>query len=117
MRTKMDELVENIFKSVCQQIGITPELLFSRKRSAIIVDAKQACAFALREWGFTLKDIAKELNYKDHTTIVHLLNKRHHNSLKNQLIGVRAINWHLSMRLMKMCGITTNMEPKDLYEG
>ena len=112
----MDELVENIFKSVCQQIGITPELLFSRKRSAIIVDAKQACAFALREWGFTLKDIAKELNYKDHTTIVHLLNKRHHNSLKNQLIGVRAINWHLSMRLMEMCGIETNMEAKNSDE-
>jgi chromosomal replication initiation ATPase DnaA len=113
---EMDKLVENIFKSVCQQIGITPELLFSKKRSAIIVDAKQACAFALREWGFTLKDIAKELNYKDHTTIVHLLNKRHHNSLKNQLIGVRAINWHLSMRLMEMCGIETNMEAKNSDE-
>ena len=113
----MDELVENIFKSVCQQTGITQKMLFIKKRSAIIVDAKQSCAFALREWGFTLKDIAKELNYKDHTTILHLLNKRHHNLLKNQLIGVRAIKWHLSMRLMEMCDIEANMEAKNLQEA
>jgi len=109
-------VVENIFKSVCQQIGITPDLLFSKKRSAIIVDAKQACAFALREWGFTLEQIAKELNYKDHTTIIHLLTKRYHNSLKNQLIATRAINSHLTMKLMEMCDLTPNMEAKNSDE-
>lgn len=82
---------EFIMNYVCFEFGITIKQLISPSRRAELVDARQACAIALRELDFSLKYIAELLGRKDHTTIIHLLDTRTHSKPRNERIAMRAL--------------------------
>ena len=68
-------IVEDVINTVCQQSAVTKSLLSSKDRRQFIVDARQIIIFALTQLGFTQQFIAEQLNYKDHTTVHHHLNR------------------------------------------
>lgn len=82
---------EYIMDHVCSEFGITREQLTSPSRRAELVDARQACAIALRELDFSLKYTAQLLGRKDHTTVIHLLTTRTHSKPRNERIARRAL--------------------------
>lgn len=82
---------EFIMDHVCSEFGITREQLISPSRRAELVDARQACAIALRELDFSLKYTAELLGRKNHTTIIHLLNTKAHSKPRNERIARRAL--------------------------
>ena len=68
-------ITDHIIKTVSEETGVTKNLLMSKRRNQFIVDAKQIVVFALSELGFTQQYIGEALNYADHTTVHHHLNK------------------------------------------
>ncbi len=101
-----------IIDRVCQDTGVTKNLLMSKRRNQFIVDAKQIVVFALSELGFTQKFIAKQLKYRDHTTVNHLINRRCFNSHENRLRASLVVKSYLDMALFENARLRANMEVK-----
>ena len=110
-------IADYIIEHVAQETGVTKNLLMSRRRNQFIVDAKQIIVFALTQFGFTQKFIAKQLNYADHSTVNHLINKRCFNSHENRLRATQAVKAYLSMALIENARLRQDIEAKILEEG
>ena len=90
-----------IIDRVCEETGVTKNILMSKRRKQFIVDAKQIIVFALSELGFTQQYIGNVLNYRDHTTVNHLKNKKCRQSLKNRLRASLVVKSYLDMALFE----------------
>ena len=67
---------ENIINVVAEQFNMSPEDIKSKKRTADLVLPRHICMYLCNELTQeTLQDIAKALNKKDHTTVMHGINK------------------------------------------
>jgi len=110
-------IADYIIENVAEDTGITKNLILSKRRHQEIVDAKQIVVFALSELGFTQKFIGKYLNYADHSTVNHLINKRCFNSHENRLRATRAVKAYLSMALIENARLRQDIEAKILEEG
>ncbi len=65
-----------IIKVVADHFGISPDDIISKKRNAEFVIPRQICMYMIREFTATsLESTAKLLNKKDHTTVIHGINK------------------------------------------
>ena len=106
-----------IIDRVCEDTGVTKNLLTSNRRKQFIVDAKQIVVFALSELGFTQQYIGNVLNYRDHTTVNHLKNKKCRQSLKNRLRASLVVKSYLDMALYENACLRVNMEAKISEEG
>ena len=101
-----------IIDRVCQDTGVTKNLLMSNRRNQFIVDAKQIVVFALSELGFTQQYIGEALNYRDHTTVHHHLNKDCPISHENRLRANLVVKSYLDMALFENARLRANMEVK-----
>lgn len=110
------EVSDIIIERVSQDTGITKKMILSKYRQQEIVDARQIIMFCLTELGFTQQYIAKQLNYKDHTTVNHHLNKSCLISLKNKLRATHIVNSYLHMALMENALLIEDLEAK-ISEG
>lgn len=84
-------IADKVIDYVANTTGITRVLMRSRFRQREIIDAKQIVAFSLQQLGFTQKFIADKLNYSDHTTVNHLLNKRSENTYENKILARKVV--------------------------
>ena len=74
--TPMEITPSIIVKVVAEHFGITQEDIISKKRNSEFVIPRQICMYMIREYTTTsLESIAKMLNKKDHTTILHGVKK------------------------------------------
>ncbi|MBD5542137.1 MAG: chromosomal replication initiator protein DnaA [Lachnospiraceae bacterium] len=65
-----------IIKVVADHFGISPDDIVSKKRNSEFVIPRQICMYMIREYTATsLESTAKILNKKDHTTVIHGINK------------------------------------------
>ena len=103
-------ITERIIKKVSQDTGVTKHLLLSGRRHDFIVDAKQIVVFALSQLGFTQQYIGKALNYKDHTTVNHHLNKECRQAYENRLRATQVVKSYLDMALYKNARLKGNIE-------
>ena len=110
-------IADYIIEHVAEETGITKKLIKSKHRHQEIVDAKQIVVFALSELGFTQKFIAKQLKYRDHTTVNHLINRRCFNSHENRLRATQAVKAYLDMALLVNSCIKRDLERKISEEG
>lgn len=68
--------VESITETIANHFNITPEDIISSKKSRNIAYPRQICMYLCRELtDVSLKDIGKRLGNRDHTTILHGINK------------------------------------------
>ncbi len=73
-----------IVKVVAEHFGVSQEDIISKKRNSEYVIPRQICMYMIREHTTTsLDNIAKMLNKKDHTTILHGCKKIENEMLKN----------------------------------
>jgi chromosomal replication initiator protein len=71
-KTKPRELV----KLVCKEFRVTSKDVFGRSRKSDIAFARQVAMYLLREdFGFKLEEVADILERKDHTTVMHGVDK------------------------------------------
>ncbi len=75
-----------------------------------MVDARQCCALALRELGKTYEYIGNVINRKNHTTIMHLVNKRSHNWHENDRIAHDTVKAYKDMDMPNIRRKKLNME-------
>jgi len=74
-----------IIKIVADHFGISPDDIISKKRNAEFVMPRQICMYMIREYTATsLEATAKILNKKDHTTVIHGINKIKEEMEKNR---------------------------------
>ncbi len=67
---------EDVVKSICEFYQIKPTQLKGSKRDAKLVRARQACMYVLKkESGLTFSEIGNLLGGRDHTTIMHGVEK------------------------------------------
>jgi chromosomal replication initiation ATPase DnaA len=99
-------ITEHIINKVAQDTGVTKNLLLSRRRNQFIVDAKQIVVFALSQLGFTQQYIANALNYADHTTVNHHLNKKCRQTHKNRFRATYVVKSYLDMALYENARLT-----------
>jgi chromosomal replication initiation ATPase DnaA len=103
-------IAEHIVSSVCNTFQITKKELRSKKRDKHLVDARQTCAFALRKMDCTYQFIGDAVNRESHTTIIHILKKRHDNSHQNSRIASKIVKEYKDMALPKITPQKLNME-------
>ena len=73
-----------IVKVVAEHFGVSQEDIISKKRNSEYVIPRQICMYMIREHTTTsLDNIAKMLNKKDHTTILHGCKKIENEMEKN----------------------------------
>lgn len=106
----MQMIAEDIIDAVCQETSVTKSLLLSKDRRQFIVDARQIIIFAFNQLGFTQQFIARQLNYKDHTTVHHHLNKDCAISHKNRLRAARIVKQCDYMASIEIKRQKSNME-------
>lgn len=86
---------ENIISTVCEHFSTEPEAIRSKKRSRDVVFPRQIIAYFLRDLSqLSLQNIGEILGGRDHTTILHGLEKIENDLtessfLKNQLEALR----------------------------
>ena len=68
-------MINKDFLEMCEKSWCSVEDIKSHRRDADLVDERQAIVEGLRGKGYTLTEIAGVMN-RDHTSIMHLLNKR-----------------------------------------
>ncbi len=74
-----------IIKIVADHFGISPDDIVSKKRNAEFVIPRQICMYMIREYTATsLEATARILNKKDHTTVIHGINKIKEEMEKNR---------------------------------
>ena len=105
-------ITEHIINKVAQDTGVTKNLLLSRRRNQFIVDAKQIVVFALSQLGFTQQYIANALNYADHTTVNHHLNKKCRQTHKNRFRATYVVKSYLDMALYENARVREDMKAK-----
>jgi chromosomal replication initiator protein len=67
---------EDVVKGICDYYNIKPTQLKGPKRDAALVRARQACMYILyHDLGITYAEIGNLLGGRDHTTIMHGVNK------------------------------------------
>lgn len=67
---------DEIIKIVCDYYNIKPTQLKGTKRDAVLVKPRHVCMFLLKEeFGLTLVEIGNLLGGRDHTTIMHAVDK------------------------------------------
>jgi chromosomal replication initiation ATPase DnaA len=103
-------ITEHIINKVAQDTGVTKHLLLSGRRHEFIVDAKQIVVFALSQFGFTQQYIANALNYADHTTVNHHLNKKCRQTHENRLRATQVVKSYLDMALYENARLKGNIE-------
>ncbi len=65
-----------IIQIVCEHYGVSPDDIISKKRNSEFVQPRQVIMYLCRELiGISLQSIGKELGKKDHTTVIHGINK------------------------------------------
>lgn len=65
-----------IIRKVCQEFGVSVRDVRGKRRTANIVRPRQVCMYLMRkELEMTLDQIAKELNRRDHTTVLHAIDR------------------------------------------
>ncbi|MBD5544638.1 MAG: chromosomal replication initiator protein DnaA [Lachnospiraceae bacterium] len=65
-----------IINIVCEHYGVSPDDIISKKRNSEFVQPRQVIMYLCRELiGISLQSIGKELGKKDHTTVIHGINK------------------------------------------
>lgn len=65
-----------IINVVCEHYGVSPDDIISKKRNSEFVQPRQVMMYLCRELiGISLQSIGKELGKKDHTTVIHGINK------------------------------------------
>lgn len=68
--------VKKILKTVAEEFNITIKDIKGPRRTADIAFARQVCMYILREdFEYKLEDVAKMLERKDHTTVLHAVDK------------------------------------------
>ncbi|KXK26984.1 MAG: Chromosomal replication initiator protein DnaA [candidate division WS6 bacterium OLB20] len=75
--TKREKVkVPSILKHVSREFNITVKDLKGPRRTADIAFARQVCMYILREdFGYKLEQVAMYMNRKDHTTVLHAVDK------------------------------------------
>ena len=82
--TPMEITPSFIVKVVAEHFGVSQEDIISKKRNSEYVIPRQICMYMIREHTTTsLDNIAKMLNKKDHTTILHGCKKIENEMEKN----------------------------------
>ena len=65
-----------IIHVVCEHYNVSPDDIISKKRNSEFVQPRQVIMYLCRELiGISLQSIGKELGKKDHTTVIHGVNK------------------------------------------
>lgn len=65
-----------VIKQVAQELNVTAKDIKGPRRTAEVAFARQVCMYLLREdFGYKLEDVATLLNRKDHTTVIHAVDK------------------------------------------
>ena len=100
----------HVINSVCNYFQLNPEHIRSQSRKSHLVDARQCCALALRELGKTYKFIGNIINRKNHTTIMHLVNRRTHNWHENERVAHEIVKAYKDMAKAKTRPYKLNME-------
>ncbi|MFQ5492863.1 MAG: chromosomal replication initiator protein DnaA [Candidatus Dojkabacteria bacterium] len=68
--------IPGILKVVAKEFKITVKDIKGPRRTADVAFARQLCMFLLREeFGYKLEQVAGHLNRKDHTTVIHAVDK------------------------------------------
>lgn len=68
------KLTEGDFEAICAQVGTTPQEIRGPRRDVVIVNKRYLVAKELYERNQSYTETAKTMN-RDHTTIIHLLNR------------------------------------------
>ncbi|MBD3279911.1 chromosomal replication initiator protein DnaA [Candidatus Dojkabacteria bacterium] len=96
-KSKREKIKPNsIFKSVAKEFDVTIKDIKGPRRTADIAFSRQICMYILRtELSYKLEKIAEILNRKDHTTVIHAIDKidsqrRVDESFREQLDGILA---------------------------
>lgn len=82
-------------KAICEVFNVTWEELLTNVRTRRLSDARAAyCWFCVRNMNRTLKDVAKELGYSNHTSVIASISKIDdaiwlRTSLKDQVFQVK----------------------------
>lgn len=85
-----------IIESVCDDYNITMEDMCSKKRNAELVEPRQIAMYLCRELtDYSLSDIGKILGKKDHTTVIHGVNKieelmKQDSEITNKISSIRS---------------------------
>lgn len=65
-----------VIKQVAQEFNVSAKDIKGPRRTADLAFARQLCMYLLREdFGYKLEDVAGLLNRKDHTTVIHAVDK------------------------------------------
>ena len=76
--------VQTVVRAVCSYYDVRPNILRGSSRIESVALARQVCMYILRETlGVTLTKVADELKRKDHTTIIHGVEKVRSLLMKN----------------------------------
>lgn len=68
--------VPQVIKHVAQNLNVTVKDLKGPRRTKDVAFARQICMYLLREdYGYKLEDVARFLQRKDHTTVIHAVDK------------------------------------------
>lgn len=65
-----------VIKQVANELNVSAKDIKGPRRTADVAFARQLCMYLLREdFGYKLEDVATLLNRKDHTTVIHAVDK------------------------------------------
>lgn len=68
--------VPHVLKTVAKEFNLTVKEIKGSRRTEQIAFARQVCMYILREdFGFKLEQVAQQLERKDHTTVMHAIDK------------------------------------------
>ena len=66
---------DNVIDTVCDYHNVKPTQLKGKKRDAFLVKPRHICMFLLKEAGLTYSEIGNQLGGRDHTTVMHAVEK------------------------------------------
>ncbi|MBI4097458.1 MAG: chromosomal replication initiator protein DnaA, partial [Candidatus Levybacteria bacterium] len=82
---------DEIIRTICEFYSLKPTQLKGAKRDAGLVRARQACMYVLKkDVGLTFSEIGNLLGGRDHTTIMHGVEKIE-NMLNNKLVSIETL--------------------------
>lgn len=77
MENEREQLdITDYISKICKKYGITEEQLKSKSRLNLLVSARVEIAKRLKKEGLSYPSIGMILGYRDHTTIIHYMNKK-----------------------------------------